>query len=116
MFLIETQLPQVLKEVSDEFNIPSVHVLDILHVDETPDQAISDFVDLENLIVVTKDSDLYYSHPLKRSPKRLLLITTGNINNRQLCGLVHENAEKLVTLFQHNSFVEMSNQGLVVHE
>jgi predicted nuclease of predicted toxin-antitoxin system len=79
MFLIDAQLPPVIKEVFAEFKISSVHILEILKGDETPDQAIADYADLENLIVVTKDSDFCFSHTLKKSPKKLLLITTGDI-------------------------------------
>lgn len=116
MFLIDAQLPPVLKDVFAESGVQSIHVLEILLGDETPDKAISEFADAENLIVVTKDSDFSYSHTLRKSPKKLLLITTGNIKNKQLCQLIRENARNLVTLFEYNTFVELSNQGLVVRE
>lgn len=50
---------------------------------------------MEGRIVVTKDSDFVDSFLLTRKPPRLLLVSTGNISNRELERLFLDNIEQL---------------------
>ena len=76
---------------------------------------ISKFADAHNLIVVTKDSDFYHSHMIFKQPNKLLLITTGNIQNNTLFALIEANATNIKKLFETCQYVEMSNESLLGH-
>jgi predicted nuclease of predicted toxin-antitoxin system len=65
-------------------------------------------------VVVTKDSDFVNSHLLFGRPARLLLITTGNVSNRQLEHLLMPLIPAIVTLFQSHSFLELNPRGIVI--
>jgi predicted nuclease of predicted toxin-antitoxin system len=45
----------------------------------TPDDQVAQITDRDNAVIVTKDADFLNAHILIGSPKRLLLLSTGNI-------------------------------------
>jgi predicted nuclease of predicted toxin-antitoxin system len=77
---------------------------------------ITKFADLENLILVTKDFDFYHSHMALGKPKKLFLITTGNLKNRQLFDLFRNNAKIIKKALIKSSFVELNNEGIIEYE
>lgn len=64
--------------------------------------------------MVTKDSDFVDSHLLKGQPTKILLVSTGNISNRDLEQLVVPLIADIVREFQTNSFLELDRSGLTV--
>jgi len=50
----------------------------------TTDPEIASIADDEGRVVVTKDRDFRDSHLLRGVPRRLLIVTTGNISNNDL--------------------------------
>ena len=64
--------------------------------------------------IVTKDADFVDSHLLQGRPAKLLLISTGNINNRALEALMVPLIPDMVREFQAHSFLELGQAGLVV--
>ena len=82
--IVDAQLPSKLCEILKQLGIDSIHVDELPKGDETPDLEISEYADSNNLIVLTKDFDFYHSHMSVDKPKKLFLITTGNLKNRQL--------------------------------
>jgi predicted nuclease of predicted toxin-antitoxin system len=65
--------------------------------------------------VITKDSDFFDYITLKGTPPKLLMITTGNIVNKELISLFQLNFEKLEDLLQQFSVIEMNNTDIIVH-
>jgi predicted nuclease of predicted toxin-antitoxin system len=115
-FLVDAQLPVKLCEILHSVGLEAVHVDTLPHGDESSDRDISVFADHQDLIVITKDSDFYHSHMILRQPKKLLLITTGNIKNRNLFDLIRANAKTIYTLFHSCNYVELTNDSLIGHE
>ena len=115
-FLVDAQLPSKLCDILNAMGIDSIHVDSLPHRDETPDREITIYADIHDLIVVSKDSDFYHSHMILKQPKKLLLITTGNIKNRQLFDLMRKNGPVIKNLFETCNFVEMTNDGIIAHE
>ena len=72
--------------------------------------------DRDQRVVVTKDADFVDSHVLAGQPARLLLISTGNIGNRDLKAIIVPLIPDIVREFEFNSFVELSRDGIVVRE
>lgn len=64
------------------------HTLDLPDANRTTDEQINDVADRGQRIVVTKDADFVDSHLLRGRPPKLLLISTGNITNRELETLI----------------------------
>lgn len=86
-FLIDAQLPLHLKTILEELDCDVIHVNSLPNKDKSSDLEIRTFADEQDRIVITKDFDFYYSHSGMKSPKRLLLITTGNLRNKALLEL-----------------------------
>jgi len=82
MLIIDAQLPTKLCEVLNQLEFETIHVDDLPNGDETSDREITEYADKSNLTVVTKDYDFYHSHMVLGKPRKLLLVTTGNIKNR----------------------------------
>lgn len=114
-FLVDAQLPMRLVAFLSD------HGHDVLHTSELPegnrskDRAIAERADAEDRIVVSKDSDFRDGHLLRSSPRRLLVIATGNITNSALLALVDENLHAIVTAYDDSDFVELGSDSLFVH-
>ena len=65
-------------------------------------------------MVVAKDADFVDSHVLQGRPAKLLLISTGNISNRDLEALMIPLVTDIVREFQTQSFLELGPTGVVV--
>lgn len=115
-FLVDAQLPTKLCEIFQSVGMVSLHVDSLPSGDETSDKEISIHADDNDLIVITKDSDFYHSHMILGQPKKLLLLTTGNIKNRALFTLIRNNALVIKTLFETCNYVEMTNDSIIAHE
>lgn len=115
-FLIDAQLPYRLATFLREHKLDIKHTDDLPKKERTTDHEIAYLAHLENRIVITKDSDFLDSYHLKKSPRQLLLVTTGNIKNKNLLDLFNQNLEQIISLFQHSTLVELNTQGIIVHE
>ncbi|MFN0086892.1 MAG: DUF5615 family PIN-like protein [Blastocatellia bacterium] len=71
--------------------------------------------DREDRVVVTKDSDFLKLHILQNQPAKLLLITTGNIANKELFLLFEQNLETIMHLFETYDVVELNNTFIIGH-
>jgi predicted nuclease of predicted toxin-antitoxin system len=75
---------------------------------------VIEVADREQRVVVTKDADFVNSHLLSGQPAKLLLISIGNITNRELEQLLVPLIPDLIREFQSNAFVELSRSGLAI--
>ena len=115
-FLIDAQLPYRLKYWLIANNFDTLHTADLPEQNLTTDLFIADFADNENRTVITKDSDFLKLRILQNKPKRLLMITTGNIVNKDLLVLFEQNLETAMELFNSYDVVEMNNFFLIGHD
>lgn len=113
--LVDAHLPKRLSEVLSAHDIESKHTLDLPKKNATPDTEIIRFADDEDRIVISKDSDFLDNYILEGSPKKLLIVSTGNINNRNLIQLFEKNLETLKSLFEENSVIEIDEEEIRVH-
>ncbi len=93
-----------------------IHTLDLLDGNRTTDQQVIDAADREQRAVVTKHADFVDSHILQTRPARLLLISTGNISNRELEALMVPLIPAIIQEFQAHSFLELGRGGILVRE
>lgn len=80
-----------------------------------PDKDISRIADLGGAVVITKDCDFLDTHILQNSPQRLLLVTTGNISNRQLLQIFEHNISEIIHAMEQSNVVELNQDRLVIH-
>ena len=113
--LVDAHLPKRLSEFLSAREIESKHTLDLPKKNATPDSEIIRFADDENRIVISKDSDFLDNYILDGSPKKLLIVSTGNINNQNLIQLFEKNLESLKSLFEENSVIEIDEEEIQVH-
>ena len=105
--LVDAHLPKRLSEFLSAHELESKHTLDLPKKNATPDSEIIRVADDENRIVISKDSDFLDNYILDGSPKKLLIVSTSNINNRNLIQLFGKNLETLKSLFEENSVIEI---------
>lgn len=65
--------------------------------------------------MISKDGDFFNYFVLKGIPPKLLMITTGNIVNKDLLALFQQNFDQIELLLHQHSVVEMSNKKILVH-
>jgi predicted nuclease of predicted toxin-antitoxin system len=114
-FMLDAQLPRKLVKTFASGGHSAIHTLDLPKGNKSEDSAVADFADQESSIVVSKDSDFVDAHLLRTKPKRLLLISTGNINNADLEILVSNNMIAIESAFLNSEYVELSKTSVIAH-
>jgi predicted nuclease of predicted toxin-antitoxin system len=113
-FLVDAQLPRRLEGLIVAAGCDAFHTLDLPDGNRTTDQRIIEVADREQRAVVTKDADFVDSHILQARPARLLLISTGNITNRELEALMVPLIPAIVQELQSHPFLELGRAGMIV--
>jgi predicted nuclease of predicted toxin-antitoxin system len=111
-FLVDAQLPRRMTGWLRAAGCDAVHTLDLPNANRTTDEQVIDCAEQEQRVVVTKDADFVNSHLLAGRPAKLLLVSTGNISNRELEQLVVPLIPTLAAEFQLNSFIELGRTGV----
>ncbi|MGP0591293.1 DUF5615 family PIN-like protein [Nitrospira sp. T9] len=86
-FLVDAQLPQHLAQVLTVAGDDTLHTLDLPGANCTRDEELADLAARENRILITKDADFVTTFHLQHRPPKLLLVSTGNIENATLLHL-----------------------------
>lgn len=114
-FLIDANLPKKFAESLRTRGHEAIHTLEFPKANRTADAELMSYADLNNFIVISKDADFVDAFYLQNTPRKLWLISTGNISNRDLEQLVAANIETIVEIFENNRFVELSRTEIFVH-
>lgn len=114
-FLVDAQLPRRLAERLREQGHDAAHTLDLPAANRTKDVEIQRLSLEEQRVVVTKDSDFVDSFVLSGKPWKLLWVTTGNIQNRELLAIFDGFAGQWESVFATAFYVEMTRSELIVH-
>jgi predicted nuclease of predicted toxin-antitoxin system len=113
-FLVDAQLPRQVAGWLSAAGYDAAHTLDLPNGNRTTDQEVSDVADREQRAVVTEDADFVDSHLLHTRPAKLLLVSTGNISNRDLQALMVPLIPDVVRQFQTHAFLEIGPVGIIV--
>ena len=114
-FLVDAQLPVRLARLLTTAGHDAIHTTDLAGGNRTPDKQIAQLADAQRRVVVTKDRDFRNSHLLNGSPRRLLVLVTGNISNTDLLILVEAHLETIIAGFSEADFVEVGSDTLILH-
>lgn len=90
----------------------AMHTLDLPTGNKTKDSIINQVSVLEQRVVVSKDSDFFYSHVLQGRPWKLLLIKTGNISSQDICVLLERHLPTIETILQSHTLVEIDRSSV----
>lgn len=115
-FLVDAQLPYTLGIMLKRKGFDVIHTANLPNKERTTDNEIRMLAKEENRIVITKDNDFFDSYILNKSPSRLLLISAGNIINKQLFVLFEKNLDLITGYFETYNFLELTNDELYAHE
>lgn len=112
--LIDAQLPRRICQWLRAAGHDAIHTLDLPTANRTPDTGALEVAEQEDRIVVTKDDDFVTTFLLRGQPKRLLLISTGNISNATLEQLLVPLVADIEREFENNTFLEVGRNGVTV--
>lgn len=114
-FLVDAQLPRRLARALQAAGHDALHTLDLPLQNRTPNSELIRLAEQEDRVVITKDADFVHSHILHARPSKLLLISTGNVTNKELESLFTSQIDTITALFEAHNFVELNRTILVVH-
>lgn len=113
-FLIDAQLPRRATRWLLDAGCDAVHTFELPNGNASTDAQIIQVADRDDRVVVTKDADFVDSHTLRGQPRKLLLISTGNLSNTELESLLRPLIPSILREFTTCSFLELSRVGLHV--
>ena len=113
-FLVDAQLPRRLVVWLNNAGSFAIHTLDLPDGNRTSDSQVAAYADQEQSVVISKDADFVNSHLLHGQPAKLLLISTGNVSNRELELLLMPLLPEILTEFESSHFLELVHEGLII--
>jgi len=113
-YLVDAQLPRGIALGMQALGLDACHTLDLADGNRTPDARLIEIADTQGRVLVSKDADFVDSHLLRGRPARLLLISTGNIANRDLYALLAALIPAIDGAFDEATFIELPRTGFVV--
>lgn len=111
-FLVDAHLPPRLCALLTQHGHDAVHTLDLPAKNATKDRVINQISLADQRVVISKDTDFFYSHLLQGRPWKLLLVRTGNISMRDLCALFERNLSAIETASQNHTLVEIDRAAV----
>lgn len=114
-FLVDAHLPRHLCRILESYGHIAVHTLDLPRRNLTDDRDIRQYADANDCIVTTKDADFVDAFYLQHTPRKLWLLSTGNIRNVELEQLIRANITTVIAFFASHRFIEMSRTEIIIH-
>lgn len=114
-FLVDAQLPKHLAAILNWQGQDALHTLDLPEGNRTPDWRINQISVEEQRVVITKDADFVNSLLLSAVPYKLLLVSTGNISNRDIQDIFTKNLPAILLALEKSDYVEISPATLICH-
>ncbi len=113
-FLVDAHLPLGLCALLKAAGHDAIHTCQLPAKNRTSDQFINELSIKEQRVVITKDTDFYYSHLLYRRPCKLVLVRTGNIRAQELKNLFELQLPTIIQALTNNSLVELDRVAVQV--
>jgi predicted nuclease of predicted toxin-antitoxin system len=113
-FLIDAHLPPSLRSVFNSAGHDAIHTLDLVEQNASRDGVLNEISMKEERVVVTKDTDFYYSHVLQGRPWKLVLVRTGNLGVKATLKMFETHLAEMESLLEDCTMVEIDQQKAVV--
>ena len=98
-----------------EHGYDAIHTLDLAERNRTTDNRINEISEIGRRAVITKDADFVNSLLISRKPYKLLLVSTGNISNKELEGIFMKNLPAIVSALTNFDYIELIRTSLIEH-
>jgi predicted nuclease of predicted toxin-antitoxin system len=115
-YLVDAQLPRRLARAMQASGLDVIHTLDLPEANRTKDSLINSLSLEQERIVITKDEDFVQSFILQARPYKLLLVSTGNIPNKDLLELFARCQRQVNELYDVHRFIELTRDLIIVHD
>ncbi len=106
-FVVDARLPSSLAVLLGAHGPEAIHTGSLPAKNQTRDGEINELSLREERVVMTKDTDFFYSHILQGRPWKLLLVRTGNIGTRELKAIFTRNLPAILAALQSHTLVEL---------
>ena len=106
-FLVDAQLSSSLCGIIESSGHQSLHTQNLPRGNLMTDSQILEFCNQGDWILITKDTDFFFSHILYHSPAKLLIIRTGNLRLRRLINLFTHYFPQILEKLQSHSLIEL---------
>ena len=113
-FLVDAHLPPSLCALLRSAGHDALHTTGLPAQNQIPDRVINELSVTDQRVVISKDTDFYYSHVLHQRPWKLLLVRTGNIRTRELKELFERQLGAIVQALETHSLVELDRTSVQV--
>ena len=113
-FILDAHLPPSLREVFAKAGQEAMHTLDLPDQNASRDGALNRVSVMEQRVVVSKDTDFYYSHLLHGRPWKLVLVRTGNMGLKDTKALFERHLPAIITALSTCTLVEIDRQSVTV--
>jgi predicted nuclease of predicted toxin-antitoxin system len=111
-FLVDAHLPPSLCAVLARHGHDAKHTLDLPAKNATRDTILNQFSVDEQRIVISKDSDFFYSHLVLGRPWKLVSVKTGNMSTGELCSLFERHLSEIEAALEQHTLVEIDRAAV----
>jgi predicted nuclease of predicted toxin-antitoxin system len=116
-FLLDAHFPIKLKDWLINNGFDTIHTAELFKGNLSSDRDIIEFAEIQNRIIITKDSDFLKYRILHQKPAFLLMVTTGNIKNRDLFNLFESQFLIILEAYNKNhKVIEINTHSIIIHE
>lgn len=70
----------------------------------------------EKRIVISKDVDFLDSFLVKKTPEKLIMVKTGNIQNKELLSILKLNLTYIYNSIKENDLIEINKTDIIIHK
>lgn len=113
-FLIDAHLPPLISEYFGGHDI--IHTSSLIDGNKTRDKSINALSIEENRIVITKDTDFYFSYLAAKKPDKLVLVKLGNMRINDLKLYFALNADTIISIMEIHSFIILEKEKIRILE
>lgn len=106
-FLVDAHLPPTLCAVLRRRGHDAMHTLDLPAKNATKDAGLNQISVDEQRVVISKDSDFFYSHLVSGRPWKLVLVKTGNMSRDDVCALFERHLPEIESALELYTLVEI---------
>ena len=111
-FFVDAHLPPAIAAALRAEGHEAAHTRELPTGNQTRDSAINELSFRDQEIVVTKDTDFFYSHVLHGRPWKLLLVRTGTIGTGELRQLFERHLPAIIAALQTHRLIEVDWQSV----
>ncbi len=107
-FLVDAHLPPSLRAVLARYGHDETHTLDLTAQNATKDNILNQISVDQQRVVISKDSDFFYSHLVLGRPWRLVLVKRGNMSKGELCSLFENHLSEIEAALEQHMLLEIN--------